>query len=155
MYVDEVCRSLHLLYAGEEMTWRDITLYPYEINLKDFDNTTMNPANEGFYQYGPNGLSNMTVLANVPLFLSKPHFLDSQQSLLEALDGIQPYKEIHDTYLAVEPITGMTFRAFKRLQLNTRVTSLFCQKDKQEIKKKRQTGQRKLMLSKKRRRGGR
>jgi hypothetical protein len=135
MYVDEVCRSLHLLYTGEEMTWRDITLYPYEINLKDFDNTTMNPANEGFYQYGPNGLSNMTVLANVPLFLSKPHFLDSQQSLLEALDGIQPYKEIHDTYLAVEPITGMTFRAFKRLQLSTRVTSLFCQTNKQEIKK--------------------
>ena len=125
MYVDEVCRSLDLFYSGEEMTWRGITLLPYEINIKDFDNSTMNPSNDGFYQWGPNGLSNMTVLANMLLFMSKPHFLDSEKSLLDAVDGIQPYREIHDTFLAVEPITGMTFRAFKRLQINTRITSLF------------------------------
>ena len=43
---------------------------------------------------------------NAPVFASKPHFLDADESYLKNIIGLDPVRSLHDSYLDVEPITG-------------------------------------------------
>ncbi len=70
-------------------------------------NTSQDP---GFYPNGPSGVLNIScvVQANVPLFVSKPHFLDADPDYLKNISGLHPDRAEHDSYVGVEPITGNT-----------------------------------------------
>ena len=48
----------------------------------------------------------------VPIIMSTPHFLDGDESLWEAIDGVQPEREKHITFLNIEPTTGKRLRAY-------------------------------------------
>lgn len=72
-----------------------------------------------FFQFGPSGLLNMSAALNgLKLFLSKPHFLDGDSSLLNGVDGLEPDYEAHQTYYNIEPISGTTFLSAVRTQVN-------------------------------------
>lgn len=88
-------------------------------------NSTENPANAAYNMNGPSGLLNISACAqNAPVFVSKPHFLGGSSSLLGNVSGLSPPTlEQHDTVLDVEPITGSTFYAHERLQVNTLVSN--------------------------------
>jgi len=88
-------------------------------------NSEHDPGQANFYQFGYDGLENMTNAAGFPLFASKPHFLDGDPNLIMPLVGISPNPLNHDTFVDVEPITGVAFRVAKRLQLNTLLTNWF------------------------------
>lgn len=64
------------------------------------------------------GFNNMTVLG-APIFISKFYFLDASSEWNQKLSGIK-YGSFpdNDTILDVEPITGATLSAHKRIQLN-------------------------------------
>jgi len=47
--------------------------------------------------------------------------LNADPFYLSQLDGLHPEKAIHDTIIAVEPITGATMLAHKRLQINVKL----------------------------------
>jgi hypothetical protein len=65
------------------------------------------------------GLANMSVAEGIPLFLSKPHFLDGDPDFLPgSVTGMSPDASAHDTYIDVEPLTGTTMNVKKRLQIN-------------------------------------
>ncbi|XP_067915751.1 platelet glycoprotein 4 [Heterodontus francisci] len=53
-----------------------------------------------------------------PIFISLPHFLYASDEVVNAIDGISPNKEEHETLLDVEPVTGFTLRVAKRIQIN-------------------------------------
>ena len=53
----------------------------------------------------------------VPVVLSAPHFYNADSSLEEAIDGLQSNIDLHDTYLDVEPTSGITLSAHKRGQV--------------------------------------
>eukprot|EP00898_Chlorokybus_atmophyticus_P003052 jgi/Chlat1/3748/Chrsp259S03895 len=56
--------------------------------------------------------------------LSKAHFLDSDERIARDVQGMSPpTRSVHDTFVAVEPITGLTMLSHRRLQVNTRVAS--------------------------------
>jgi hypothetical protein len=55
------------------------------------------------------------------MFLSKPAFLDADASLLDHLDGVVPDASKHDTFIDVEPITGLSMNVRKRLQVSLQV----------------------------------
>ena len=40
------------------------------------------------------------------MFASKPHFLDADPSYRDNVTGMKPNRDLHDSYLDVEPITG-------------------------------------------------
>ena len=42
----------------------------------------------------------------VPVIMSTPHFLDGDPQLVENIDGIDPVRELHQTYLHLEPLSG-------------------------------------------------
>lgn len=52
-----------------------------------------------------------------PIAASSPHFYNADPMLAMAT-GLKPNKEIHETYLDIEPMTGSVFRAASRAQIN-------------------------------------
>jgi len=64
------------------------------------------------------GLQDISKCQGAPTYMSYPHFYlaEHQQSYF---DGLQPSKDLHETYLNVEPRTGMSVKLHSRIQLNT------------------------------------
>ena len=91
---------------------------------KDFQNSTENPT-EGwqYYNFAPSGMQNVTQVATLPLFISKPHFLDGDSVLPGSVKGLTPTRDIHDTYLDIEPNTGALCRVHNRVQVNYQVNN--------------------------------
>ena len=52
-----------------------------------------------------------------PVFASAPHFCGSDDALRAQTAGLRCEEEQHDSWLAVEPLTGITFAAAVRLQV--------------------------------------
>lgn len=50
--------------------------------------------------------------------MSTPHFYHGDPEDIAQVVGLNPQAEEHETYLDIEPITGVTFRAAKRIQVN-------------------------------------
>ena len=82
------------------------------------------------------GLLDLQGSYNVPIIMSTPHFLDADPSLHEAIDGVDPDREKHITFLNIEPTTGfltnpllyliifilgMSLQAHKRIQVSVPV----------------------------------
>ncbi|TNN60153.1 Lysosome membrane protein 2 [Liparis tanakae] len=53
-----------------------------------------------------------------PIVVSFPHFYQADPKYINAVDGLNPNKEEHETYLDLQPTTGVPIRACKRAQLN-------------------------------------
>jgi len=64
------------------------------------------------------GIISLQGCQGVPVLMSTPHFLDGDETLVEAIDGIQPVRESHQTFLHVEPLSGMPLQAHKRIQIS-------------------------------------
>jgi hypothetical protein len=122
VFIQEIYRSAYLEEVGN-MDWNGVSLKRFGLQDKDMFNASMNSANAQYYAYGPSGLENATTAANVPIFISFPHFFRGSRSLVTAVKGLHPQSDIHETYVAVEPQTGLLVKARKRLQVNYRMES--------------------------------
>ena len=49
--------------------------------------------------------------------MTAPHFHNADPGLLDQVIGVSPDVEKHDTYLDIEPITGVALSAHKRIQV--------------------------------------
>jgi len=67
------------------------------------------------------GLLDLQGSYGVPIIMSTPHFLDADVNLPKAFDGVQPDREKHITFLNIEPTTGMSLQAHKRIQVSVPV----------------------------------
>lgn len=92
----------------------------YGLRNADLLNSTNNPENTAYYAFGPNGLMNLSRVASnhLPFFISKAHFLDADPALLDAVYGLSPNKEEHDTYLLINEMSGATVGVKQGLQMN-------------------------------------
>jgi len=103
------------------------------LNKPDFDNITH--GQPAYYLTAPNGVSNIsapnaiTQGSPVPILLSQPHFFQADPSYTEQVKILPPNDKIieaeHNTYLWVEPYTGITIQAQKRLQVNLEIQGSF------------------------------
>ena len=125
MYVPDIYRTLYLEHTGDNEDWYSVKLRRYQLQIKDLQNASQN-LEEGwqYYNNAPSGMENLTNAAGLPSFASKPHFLDGDPSLQTAVIGMNARRELHDTYLDIEPNTGMLARAHKRLQLNYQMNNV-------------------------------
>ncbi|MHA1910289.1 MAG: hypothetical protein ACTSYA_01220 [Candidatus Kariarchaeaceae archaeon] len=74
---------------------------------------------DSFYHQYFKGLGNMTAAAGAPIFLSKPHFGECGTGLLGTALELDTFDlDDHDTWVAVEPLTGAVLEGHKRLQVN-------------------------------------
>lgn len=76
------------------------------------------------------GLLNVTkCYRKIPAFVSKPHFLDGDASLVNAIVNMSaPNRDLHDTVVDLEVWTGSAMEAHERLQVNVEVTPVLANK---------------------------
>jgi len=117
VFVSDIYRSAYLLHMND-VDWNGVKVQQFQIQEKDTYNATLNPENAQYYSFGPTGILNCTKAANIPVFISYPQFYLGQDSLVEAIKGISPNKDAHQSYLRMEPETGLLVEAKKRLQVN-------------------------------------
>jgi hypothetical protein len=110
-WVSELVRVIDLTFK-EEVTVKKINIYRFELASHELD------IDPNYYQTRK-GMANMSAASDgLPLFVGKPHFLDADPALATAVTGVSPNASIHDTFIDVEPISGATMQARKRLQVS-------------------------------------
>lgn len=127
VFTIQVCRSLKLKYL-DEITIQGIDGYRFNPPKILFENGYLNPDNKGFCNPNclPSGLLsvNACVPFNAPIVVSQPHFLNGNESLQKMIGGLSPNEADHDTFLSLEPNTGILLQALKRIQFNIQVNPL-------------------------------
>ncbi|CAG08122.1 unnamed protein product [Tetraodon nigroviridis] len=115
-------RSIHLAYV-KDVEVKGIQAYrfapPSDVLMSPKDN----PTNEGFCVPAGDCLGTGVLKVSVcregaPIVVSFPHFYQADPMYINAIDGLSPNKEEHETYLDLQPTTGVPIRACKRAQLN-------------------------------------
>lgn len=95
----------------------------YRFPLKTFQGAFTEPQNAQWGSWCPDGLFYMGPIKEpeLPLYGSKPHFLDGDESLINGVDGLEPSRENHDSHVDVEPNIGANVDFRIQFQLNIRV----------------------------------
>ena len=56
-------------------------------------------------------------LGGPSIAMSAPHFYYADPKLVRDFTGLKPVQDLHDSFLDVEPITGLVVRGHKRMQV--------------------------------------
>lgn len=137
IFIIQLCRSLNVIYLDKQ-TIKGINGYRFRPPKYLFQSGNINPNNKGFCNPNclPSGLLSINgcVPFNAPIIVSSPHFLHGNKSLRQEVHGLKPVEEKHDTFLTLEPHTGILLRASKRMQFNIHVVPLAGFKDLENVK---------------------
>lgn len=91
----------------------------YGISLNRFQISPHNLVPNSIYYQSITGMANMSWAYNeVPIFLSQPNMVGVDPVWISKVSGMNPMSTDSQTILDVEPLTGVTMNAHKRLQLN-------------------------------------
>ncbi|XP_011877629.1 PREDICTED: scavenger receptor class B member 1 isoform X2 [Vollenhovia emeryi] len=116
-----LCRSERLVRIGEKVV-QDLDTYKYTFMENELDNGAVNPENKCYCRKGEclkPGLIDVTdCYYGFPIALSYPHFYKSDPSLLEAVEGLEPKKELHESYFYIQPKSGVPVDLASRFQIN-------------------------------------
>jgi len=122
-FVDVLYREVTIVNVDDlEVSFKGINLLRYVIPANLMQNASLNPTNAAYYAFGDSGVLNLTHCSEgADIFISKPHFLDltSSTNTTGKIVGLNPNRDLHDTFLDVEPTSGLTMHAAKRLQINS------------------------------------
>ncbi|KAK7079347.1 hypothetical protein SK128_013894 [Halocaridina rubra] len=118
LYTSDLCRSIYAVFQ-KEVTHGPLTLYRYVLPDDLLDNT---PDNKCFctedFTCRPSMINVSPCRKGAPVVMSTPHYYQGSPEDLTYVEGLNPRAEEHETYLDIEPNTGVTFRAAKRIQVN-------------------------------------
>ncbi|XP_014479670.1 PREDICTED: scavenger receptor class B member 1-like isoform X2 [Dinoponera quadriceps] len=116
-----LCRSERMVRVGEKMV-NGLYSYHYAFMENELDNGAVNPENKCFCREGnclKPGLIDVTdCYYGFPIALSYPHFYQADPSMLEALEGLEPKKELHESYCFIQPTSGLPTTLAFRFQIN-------------------------------------
>jgi len=121
VWQDLLQRELQLQFQ-QHVDYKGIECKRYIVDPIEKMNQEEYPRNWAFYQYGRNGLFNMSmVMQGMPLFASYAHFYDSDKNLSSRVIGLNPQQDLHETSLDVEHNSGTTLRERLRFQLSLEI----------------------------------
>jgi len=124
-FSSDVCRTLRFTFE-KEVYIKGVLGYKYALDTNLVNNSL--PENKCFNPYPDEEIQLYTGLMNVsackwdtPAYVSYPHFLHGEQALLDQFEegSLQPKKERHESYMVLEPISGVPLEVAIRLQINT------------------------------------
>ncbi|KAL0839273.1 hypothetical protein ABMA28_016032 [Loxostege sticticalis] len=129
----EVCRSLYASLVGKS-SMANMSAYYYEISRDALASKSANPENKCFCRknWSANhdgclimGILNLMPCQDAPAIASLPHFYLASEELLEYFDGgVSPDKEKHNTFVYLEPVTGVVLKGVRRLQFNIELRNM-------------------------------
>ncbi|XP_022235483.1 platelet glycoprotein 4-like isoform X2 [Limulus polyphemus] len=125
VFSTDLCRSLYLEYE-KNVFIRGISAYRFTTPTKLFGNPSTNPSNKCFCTDPQSCLHDGTIELSAcqqgsPVVASTPHFYQGSSKYREDVIGFKPEKTKHETYLDVEPMTGLVLNGRKGIQLNVYV----------------------------------
>ncbi|KAK6644994.1 hypothetical protein RUM43_001270 [Polyplax serrata] len=129
VYDKDLCRILPLKYRGDVSKF-GVTAGLYtpsedalETAQKNVDNKCYCP-DVGSY-CPPKGLQNINPCHfEAPVFLSYPHFLQADPSLLDAVEGLKPDVEKHQTVFKIQNKLGVPLEGLVRVQMNLKISKV-------------------------------
>ncbi|XP_031365828.1 sensory neuron membrane protein 2-like isoform X2 [Apis dorsata] len=122
-FIPDLCRSVEVDYdkkvsiygltgfrfAMKERTWFLNTSQCYCLEKNKVPNCL------------PQGLIDVSNCLKVPIIISEPHFLHGDPQLLMYAHGLNPDKDLHETFVVIEPYTGTPLSGQKKIQLNLKL----------------------------------
>ncbi|XP_023684494.2 lysosome membrane protein 2-like [Paramormyrops kingsleyae] len=122
VFSPDLCRSIYMEYI-EDVEVKGIPAYRFAPPREVLASAEENPANAGFCVTTGNCLGTGVLDVSVcrdgaPVIVSFPHFYLGDRKYVQAIDGLSPNQEDHQTYLDINPTTGIPVRASKRAQIN-------------------------------------
>jgi hypothetical protein len=122
VYVGQVSRCLQFEYEAG-IAFKGIDLRKFVLNPLALQNTTSNPLNSKYFMSQiPHGLAPIaSKMSGLELVMSFPHFLMADPAIRSTMTGMNPQPSLHSSFLGVDPFTGKTLQAAKRLQINWRL----------------------------------
>ncbi|XP_007895114.2 lysosome membrane protein 2c [Callorhinchus milii] len=127
-FSSDLCRSLYATFE-KELDVKGIPAYRFVPPSEVFANDTINPANVGFcipsgHCLGSGVLNVSVCRKGAPIILSSPHFYQADQKYIDDIEGMDPNKENHETFLDINPLTGILLKVAKRLQINVYIEKI-------------------------------
>ncbi len=121
-FVDDLQRSFDLNFTGR-VTQMGLSALRYGIKNSTFKSAFEEPENARWGSWCPDGLIYIgpTQVMEIPVYGSKPHFLDGDPRLLDSVIGLSPDREEHDTVIDVEPTTGANLNFRRQIQVNVQI----------------------------------
>ena len=133
IFTTQLCRSLYLSYDSD-VTVAGIEALKFAIPASIFINGSEFLENKAFCPYEcyktgildtsgcqPNPQTKIPLKMRSPILVSAPHFYHGDPSLLEAVVGLKPESNLHETYFSVERHMGIPIDGAMRLQLNAHI----------------------------------
>uniref|UniRef100_A0A9J8CIN4 Uncharacterized protein n=2 Tax=Cyprinus carpio TaxID=7962 RepID=A0A9J8CIN4_CYPCA len=122
IFAADLCRSIHLGYVADTEV-KGIPAFRFAPPSDVLAPPDENPSNAGFCVPAGDCLGKGVLKVSVcrqgaPIVVSFPHFYQADERYISAIDGMNPNAEEHETYLDINPTTGVPIRACKRAQLN-------------------------------------
>ena len=122
VFSDDAFRTIRLVHT-DNVELSGIRAFRYEVDNSTFESAFTNPENIRWGSWNPDGLFYLgpTQDPEVPVYASKPHFLDGDPILREKVEGLNPDRNLHETALHVDPITGANVQFNIKIQINAQV----------------------------------
>ncbi|XP_017792613.1 PREDICTED: scavenger receptor class B member 1 [Habropoda laboriosa] len=123
----DLCRTLPLKYRGPtEKSGIKADLYIPPDGVFDRPNGTTSEnicfCSNDMSTCPMDGLQNISPCQySAPVYLSFPHFYKADPSLLNAVHGLNPDRDRHETYFKIQPKLGVPLEGKVRVQLNLKV----------------------------------
>lgn len=131
LYQPDFCRPLELIMKNpkERVTHENIETLRFQPAEHVFGSVDEFPENECYCSAkpcAPKGTFNVSLCQfGAPVFLSWPHFLNGDPSLLENVEGVEePNPELHQFYVDLQPKLGVIMGVKARVQINVQMTKV-------------------------------
>ncbi|KAL7019297.1 hypothetical protein ACKWTF_011068 [Chironomus riparius] len=115
-YTPDICMSLKAHYVRKS-SYAGLPTSLYSINFGNFEDDEKKLCFcDGTCP--PKGTIDLLPCLGSRIYGSKPHFLDADESLLRAVEGLHPNRSEHDVIVNFEAISGTPLSGAKRLQFS-------------------------------------
>ncbi|XP_069026111.1 lysosome membrane protein 2-like isoform X1 [Embiotoca jacksoni] len=128
IFTPDLCRSIYMEFE-KDVEVKGIPAYRFTPPRSVLASKEENPANKGFCVtpkecLGTGLLKVSPCRKGAPVVASFPHFYLADDKYVSAIEGMSPERTHHQTFLDLNPTTGVIVRANKRAQINVLISRL-------------------------------
>lgn len=131
IFLSDMCRSLYADFDSE-VTWKGLRALNYYASPLNYKAAQEYPPNICFCEHIEDeppqclksGVLDMYNCQGVSMIASSPHFYNASTDYQSYVQGLNPDRQKHNTFIYIEPQTGAILRGSKRMQINMFLTKM-------------------------------